>query len=695
MNNETDLNPTPTSPVSTEISDNIAVITIDYPPVNALGHAVRHGLLNAIVQLEDDTDCKVIIIQCVGRTFIAGADIKEFGSTPLEPHLPAVVNRIEACTKPVIASLFGTSLGGGLEVALSCHYRVALSSSKVGLPEVNLGLIPGAGGTQRLMRLIGVERALDMICSGKHVAVTELTDTDFFDGIFTTDSLEPLIDLQQMTLTFARQLITSNQLSINAVGKRLVEAGDFDWHKAELAIIKKARGSIAPIVAFNILKDTWDKSIIDGMAVERKEFMTLLASDQSAALRHAFAAEKKAAKINSSAEPLDVKQVGIIGGGTMGAGICTAFLSNGFSVHLIEQTEQASNAAYQRIKANFDSNVKRGRMSQDVASSCLSSLSTSSNKQNLADCDLIIEAIFEDINVKKALFAELDQICHSQTIFATNTSYLDINDIANASKYPERVIGMHFFSPANIMKLLEVVQADKSSPQAIATAMSVGKKLGKISVLVNVCFGFAGNRMYSRYGREIQQMLLEGAKVEQIDAAMTGWGMAMGPLAVQDLSGIDIGYKARNSRAFPEHDTGYFKAAAAMVENHRLGRKTKAGFYRYDDNGKAHSDPLVAELISKISTDLAIKQHEFTNKEIVNRALFALISEGLQLFNDGIVQRLSDIDVIWLHGYGFPRYRGGPMFQAQLIGPDALSKKMITYQQQFGTAIWPDVTYDT
>jgi 3-hydroxyacyl-CoA dehydrogenase len=691
MNDVTKINK---SPVSIKIIDLIGIITIDYPPVNALGQAVRQGLMEAIVALEGDNSCNVIIIQCVGRTFIAGADIKEFGSKPLEPFLPDVVNRIEACTKPVIASLFGTSLGGGLEVALSCHYRVALSSSKVGLPEVNLGLIPGAGGTQRLMRLIGVEAALDMICTGKHVAVTKLSETEFFDAIFSSDSDAPLVDLQQMTLTFARQLIASDQLSINAVGKRVVDVAEFDWQLAEQSISKKARGRIAPVVAFNIIKNTWDKSIEEGMAIERAEFMKLLASEQSAALRHAFGAEKKAAKINNDAKPLEVEKVGIIGGGTMGAGICTVFLSKGYTVHLIEQTEDARKAAYERIQANFHSNVKSGRMSQVIASGCMSCLSTSSDKNNLAHCDLIIEAIFEDIAVKKALFAELDMICSRECIFATNTSYLDINEIASASKFPERVIGMHFFSPANIMKLLEVVQADKSSPQALATAMKVGKKLGKVSVLVNVCFGFAGNRMYSRYGREIQQMLLEGAKVEQIDSAMTGWGMAMGPLAVQDLSGIDIGYKARNSRPFPEHDPGYFKAAAAMVESGRLGRKTGLGFYRYDDKGKAQTDPIVADLVTQASTDLAVEQRIFTDEEIVNRALFALISEGLQLYKDGIVQRLSDIDVIWLHGYGFPRYRGGPMFQAQLIGAQALAAQMTIYQQQFGTAIWPDVKYD-
>jgi len=682
------------SPVTFVVNDCVGVITIDYPPVNALGQAVRLGLVEAVEALETDEFCKVIIIQCVGRTFIAGADIKEFGSPPLEPFLPDVVNRIEDCTKPVIASLFGTSLGGGLEVALACHYRVALATSKVGLPEVNLGLIPGAGGTQRLMRLVGVESALDMITSGKHLVASELQDSGFFDALFSLQSDHAVTELQQLTLTFARQLIANDHLVVDAVGKRSVEASNFDWDLAKQAVKKKARGRIAPLVALDVLQRTWHKPIEQGMAVEREAFIKLLASDQSAALRHAFAAEKKAGKSPIKAKALAVKQVGIIGGGTMGAGIATAFLSKGYFVILIEQTAEAAKAAYERIHNNITNNVKRGRMTAEQASRCMSSLSTGSDKQSLVKCELIIEAIFEDMAVKKALFAELDTICPSSIIFATNTSYLDINEIATATQHPERVIGMHFFSPANIMKLLEVVQADKSSEQALATAMEVGKKLGKVSVLVNVCFGFAGNRMYSRYGREIQQMLLEGAKVEQIDAAMTSWGMAMGPLAVQDLSGIDIGYKARNSRDFPEHDPGYFKPAAAMVENGRLGRKTKAGFYRYDESGKAQVDPAVGQLIKEKSIALAIKQHNFSDEEIVTRALFALISEGLQLFNDGIVQRLSDIDVIWLHGYGFPRYRGGPMFQAQQLGSEKVQQQMLKFQQQFGMAIWPDVNYE-
>jgi len=680
------------NPVSFKIEHQIGVITINYPPVNALGYIVRQGLVTAIEQLEFDTDCKVIIIQCLGKTFIAGADISEFGSAPIEPHLPDVVNRIEACQKPVVASMFGTSLGGGLEVALACHYRVALSNSKIGLPEVNLGLIPGAGGTQRLMRLTGIGKALEMITSGTHYQVTSLEETGLFDAIFKPQSDNFPVELQELTKGFCQQLLDKEQTTIPRVGERNVNGNDFDWDVSKVNVTKKARGLFAPLVAFYVLKNTWNKNISVGMAIEREQFLKLKNSEQSAALRHVFAAEKKAPKFESRAESQEINKVGIVGGGTMGRGIGTAFLMAGFSVCITEQTESATEAAYQGIKSNLDANVKRGRMDQHLADRTLQELIITTDKNQLNNCQLIIEAVFEDIDVKIALFKELDDICDKTTIFATNTSYLDINEIAEATKYPQRVVGMHFFSPAHIMKLLEVVRAEKSSEAAITTAMQVGKRLNKVAVLVKVCFGFAGNRMYSRYGREIQQMLLEGAKVEQIDRAMTDWGMAMGPLAVQDLSGIDIGYNARKSRPFPKHDPGYFKAAATLVENGRLGRKTGAGFYCYVD-GKPQIDQEVDRLITSQARELGFQQRTFSNDEIVHRALFALISSGLQLFNEGIVQKHSDIDVIWLFGYGFPRYRGGPMFQAQLLGSEKLKTEMEKLRSQFGEEFWPEVNY--
>ena len=683
-----------TTPVTYSTQDNIGIITIDYPPVNALSQPVRQGLIDGIILFENDDFIQAIIIRCEKRTFIAGADIKEFGSAPLEPHLPDVFNRIEACTKPVIASLFGTSLGGGFEVALACHYRVALETAKVGLPEVNLGLIPGAGGTQRLPRIVGIKKSIEMITSGKHCLVKEFANADnklernLFDQVF-----EATANLDQATIDFVKNILNEKSTCINRVGDAKMIDDIQNWEDSLAQVKKSSRGKEAPNVAADILFQTRNLTISEGMQIERNEFIKLKDSEQSAALRFAFGAERLASKTEFSTPPMDVKNVGIIGGGTMGSGIATAFLSSGFKVVLIEQNDDSLSLGKERIENNFASNVKRGRMSQSQTDSFLNDLKTSTNYASLNDCDLVIEAVFENMDVKKTIFKQFDQMCKASCILATNTSYLDINEIASVVKNPSRVIGMHFFSPANIMKLLEVVQTKDSSEQALVTAMTVAKKLGKISVLVSVCFGFAGNRMYTRYGREVQQMLLEGAKVSQVDNALTGWGMAMGQLAVGDMSGIDIGYHARSSAPSPEYDKGYFKPSELMYELGRYGRKAGKGYYQYDGNGKGSNDPLVDEIIAKEAENLGFEQKEFNDDEISQRALLALISEGFQLLKDGIVKRASDIDVIWLHGYGFPRYKGGPMFQAQHMGQNKLELEFEKLRQLEGIEIWPEVDF--
>ena len=675
-----------TAPVIFSVNNDIGIISIDYPPVNALSQSVRQGLIDGVIKFENDDSIKAIIIRCKKRTFIAGADIKEFANAPLEPHLPDVVNRIEACTKPVIASLFGTSLGGGFEVALACHYRVALETTKVGLPEVNLGLIPGAGGTQRLPRMVGVKKAMEMITSGVHYSVNNFSSTDLFDCIFSSDE-----NLDESTLRFVEELVTTGKITLSKVGEKTI-VNDIDNWKQTLSLInKKSRGKEAPNIAARILQKSLGLNIAEGMALERREFLKLKESEQSAALRFAFGAERLASKTEFTATPLEVKNVGIIGGGTMGSGIATVFLSSGFNVKLVEQNEEALATGRERIEGNFESNVKRGRISQDQANSYLASLTTSIDYQSLSESDLVIEVVFENMEVKKTIFRQLDQVCKPECILATNTSYLDIDEIASVVTDPSRVIGMHFFSPANIMKLLEVVQAKKSSEQALLTAMAVAKKLKKISVMVGVCFGFAGNRMYTRYGREVQQMLLEGAKVAQIDDALTGWGMAMGQLAVSDMSGLDIGYHARSSVSAPKYDRGYFKPAELMFKLGRYGRKTSKGYYQYDENGKASNDPLVDQLISEKAEELGFIQKDFSDDEISQRAILALISEGLQLLKDGIVKRASDIDVIWLHGYGFPRHKGGPMFQAKQMGKNKLELQFEKLRQLESVEIWPEV----
>ena len=678
-----------TLPVSFQTLNNIGIINIDYPPVNALSQSVRQGLVDGIAQFEQDESIDAIIIRCEKRTFIAGADIKEFAQAPLEPHLPDLVNRIEACNKPVIASLFGTSLGGGFEIALACHFRVALESAKVGLPEVNLGLIPGAGGTQRLPRIVGITKALQMITSGKHYSVKDFSKFKLFDQIFSAND-----DLNEATIEFVENRLTNGSLKISRIGEQTMIDDVDNWQQTLDKIRKRSRGKDAPNVAAQILLDTRSQTILEGMAVERKEFIKLKESEQSEALRFAFAAERQASKTDFNDNPLPIKSVGVIGGGTMGSGIATAFLSAGFDITLIEQNEPALELGKQRIESNFSVNVKRGRMNQTQIEGYLGSLTTSVDYQSLSHCELVIEAVFENMEVKKTIFKQFDQVCKPDCILATNTSYLDIDEIASVVRDPSRVIGMHFFSPANIMKLLEVVQAKESSEQALVTAMSIAKKLNKISVLVGVCFGFAGNRMYTRYGREVQQMLLEGATVSQVDNALTNWGMAMGPLAVADMSGLDIGYHARSSQPFPEYDKGYFKPAELMYKLSRYGRKTGNGYYDYDDKGMSKSDPLVDELISKEASKLGILQREFSDNDIAERAILALISEGLQLLKDGIVKRASDIDVIWLHGYGFPRHKGGPMFQAKQMGKNKLESELKKLRTGEGDRIWPNVDVD-
>lgn len=679
-----------TSSTVTYLTDKrIGIISINYPPVNALSQSVRQGLVDGIIYFEQQKAIKAIIIRCEGKTFIAGADIKEFVSAPLEPHLPEVVNRIEACNKPVVASLFGTSLGGGFEVALACHYRVALESTKVGLPEVNLGLIPGAGGTQRLPRIVGITRALDMITSGKHYSVTNFAQNSLFDQIFLADS-----DLNKSTIEFTNCLLDGRAVQIQRVGQRKMIDDVDNWQQTLETIKKRSRGRDAPNIAARILQKTQSQTILDGMAVERKQFVKLKNSDQSAALRFVFTAERQASKTSFDAKALKISRVGIIGGGTMGSGIATAFLSAGFDVVLIEQNDDTLSLGKQRINENFASNIKASRMTLAQTDAYLNCLVTSTDYQRLNDCDLVIEAVFENMDVKKTIFKQFDEICRSDCILATNTSYLDIDEIASVVNDPSRVVGMHFFSPANIMKLLEVVQTKKSSEQSLVTAMSIAKRLGKISVLVGVCFGFAGNRMYTRYGREVQQMLLEGAKVSQIDSALTHWGMAMGPLAVADMSGLDIGYHARSSQPFPDFDKGYFKPSELMYLKDRYGKKTGAGYYRYDANGRTVADPDVDDLIASKASELNIPQSVFEDKQIVDRALYALISEGLQLLADGIVVRASDIDVIWVHGYGFPRYKGGPMFQATQIGKEKLRVEFEKLREQDGDRIWPELDFN-
>ncbi len=683
------------SPVSLAKQGDVAVISVDNPPVNALSQAVRAGLISCLLSAEQDDAIKAIVIHCHGRTFIAGADISEFGKPPLTPHLPEVLAKIDACAKPVVAALHGNVLGGGFEVALSCHYRLAVKGTKLGLPEVTLGLIPGAGGTQLLPRIAGVERALTMITSGKPALAESLVDCGVIDQLLEKSSTD---DLLTQVISYAQELIKQNKgvrpTSQLDVGKTSYALDTFVKWRTKLS--KKARGQQAPQCCIDSIENATLLPFKEGMLKERAMFVTCRDSSQSRAMRHAFFAERKAAKLptpsadNPDLPALNIDAVAIIGAGTMGGGIAMCFAKAGISVKLLEMSEENLARGIKAIRERYNQALKRGLMTETQLENCMALIQGTCDYQDLTDVDLVVEAAFETMAVKQQIFSKLDEVCKADVILASNTSYLDINEIAKATNRANKVLGMHFFSPANIMKLLEVVRADATDEQTIKTVMALGKKIGKITVAVNVCYGFVGNRMYACYGREANLLLLEGASPEQIDNAMHKWGMAMGPLAVNDMSGIDIAYKARQENPNLPDDPAYFQAANLMVEAGRLGQKTGAGFYQYDkETGRRIADEKVLAIFHEQANSLNIRQRDdITDEEIQNRLIFALINEGANILSEGIATRASDIDVIWLNGYGFPRHLGGPMCYADEVGLDKVVATIKEYQQQLGDQYW-------
>ncbi|UAA37443.1 enoyl-CoA hydratase/isomerase family protein [Paraneptunicella aestuarii] len=673
------------SPVSIEISANLAVITVDNPPVNALSQAVRQGIVDCITSANNDDNVKAIILTCSGSTFIAGADISEFGKPPLEPHLPDVLKVIYTSPKPVIAAMFGTVLGGGFETALACHYRIAKTGTKVGLPEVTLGLIPGAGGTQMLPRAAGVETALDMITSGKPRNVEQLKDTGLLADIVT----DKLLDAAKILANNVRRAGQINQ----AIPDKPVPQVDnldglLDNYRKQVA--KRARGQQAPQLAIDSIENACRLSFEEGMKKEREYFLQCRASEQSAALRHAFFAEKAAAKYRPEAKvcAYDIDSVAVIGAGTMGSGIAMCFADAGIPVVLLEASADRLEFGLTALKGKYQQMLDKKRISEAQMQKSLGLVKGSCDYQDLATVDLVVEAAFESMEVKKDIFTKLDAICKPQAILASNTSYLNIDEIAAMTNRPENVIGMHFFSPANVMKLLEVVRGEKSSESAILTAMNLGKQIRKIPVLVGMCYGFVGNRMYAAYGREANMLLIEGASPEQVDNAMVDWGMAMGPLAVNDMSGIDIAYKARKENPDLPKDPLYFRAANMMVESGRLGQKTQAGFYLYDENGKRQNDDVVLEMFTLEAHEQGITRRAIDAEEIQHRLILALVNEGAKILEEGIATQASDIDAIWLNGYGFPRHKGGPMFFAHSFGINRVVELLERFYQESGKEWW-------
>ncbi|MFY0734171.1 MULTISPECIES: 3-hydroxyacyl-CoA dehydrogenase NAD-binding domain-containing protein [Aurantimonas] len=672
----TTINPATTLDVEGEI----AVLTLDNPPVNALSHILREGVAAGLEAAAADPAVRAIVLICAGRTFIAGADIKEFGKPIAAPTLQDLQDQIEALDKPVIAALHGTALGGGLELALACHYRIASPSAKVGLPEIKLGIIPGAGGTQRLPRLVGLPRALDMILTGTPVGAASAVTLGIVDELAAGD-------LRAEALRFAKAIVAEGR----PLRRIRDEAQRLDGEDVDAALAdarerhgRKMRGFESFEKAMDAVANAARLPFDEGLAREREIFVELLGGTQSKAQRYVFGATRAVAKIADI--PADtptrkIGRVGIIGAGTMGGGIAMNFLSAGIPVTIVEQAQAALDRGTGTLAKNYAASVRRGRIRAEDAEKANALLTPSLEFDDLADCDLIIEAAFEEMEVKKEIFTRLDAIARDGAILASNTSYLDIDEIASVTKRPADVLGMHFFSPANIMKLLEVVRGGETAKDVIATAMKIGRDIGKTAVLVGVCHGFVGNRMLSARQREANKLILEGAMPWDVDRVLTDFGLPMGPFQMADLAGLDLGWNRETSRGETIRER--------LCEADRRGQKTSAGFYDYDENRKGSPSAMVEEIILEKSREEGFERRAIGDDEILERLVYPMINEGAKILEEGIAQRASDIDVVWINGYGWPVYRGGPMFTADTIGPDVILEKMREFEARFGEDFAP------
>ncbi len=661
------------SPISYQLEGSIAVIKAGNPPVNALSQAVREGLSKAIDRFEADRKAKAAVIVGEGRTFFAGADIKEFGKPIAEPGLPDVINKIETCSKPVIAAIHGTALGGGFEVALGCHYRIALDTARMGLPEVNLGILPGAGGTQRAPRLAGVEAAAELITSGRHIDAEEARELGLIDQVSTeTDAVVAGVNFADLIVGNDEEPRPTRNMNSRLEAARK-QKGLFD--ELRKAAEKKARGQLSPVVCIDAIEAAVTAKDFDaGLKQERKLFDKLMASDQREALIHAFFGERTVAKVPEllKGEPREVRKIGVIGGGTMGSGITVALLSAGYEVTMVERDHAAIAAGRARVENTLDGGVERGKISGGDRDRMLSDLYHGTIVMNaLADADLVIEAVFESMDVKKDVFGQLDKICKSGCILASNTSYLDINEIAAMTKRPEEVIGMHFFSPANIMRLLEIVVADRTAADIVATAFAVAKRANKVGIRSGVCDGFIGNRIMGKYLRVAQMLVEDGASPYEVDEAVVGFGYPMGPFAMSDLAGLDIGWATRKRKAATRPaDERYASTWIDLIcEKDRFGQKTGRGIYNYPKGArKGEPDKDTLKIIDQVRKDKGIKPKKFTAAQIIERYMAAMINEGAKVLQEKIALRPVDIDMVQLFGYGHPRWRGGPMKYADMQG---------------------------
>lgn len=663
--------------VFTDIKNDIAVITIDNPPVNALSHALRSELSNALDGINNNKKIIAAVIICAGRTFCAGADIKEFGKPPLSPTLPDLMEQMDEFEKPLIAAIHGTALGGGFELALCCHYRVMDVNAKVGLPEVALGLIPGAGGTQRLPRLIGLAQALQMITSGKPINAEKAKMLGIADKVSEYNLLEDAI-------SFAKGA------DVRRIRDLKVDGSPEEVENFQNKITRRSRGFLAPFAALEALNASMELPFEEGIVFEREKFMELVSSSHSKAQRHLFFAERAATKvegIDKTTPTRKINHVGVIGGGIMGCGIAINFLNSGMAVSLLDISNEAAAAAEEKIRNIYQSMVNKGRISEEQMQTAINQLNLITDYDDLSNSDLIIEAVFEDLNVKKEVFRKLDSIAKEGAIFATNTSFLDINEMANVTARKSDILGLHFFSPAHIMPLLEIVKTDDTSNEVIATAFQLAKNIRKTPVLSGVCYGFIANRMSSCYGREAGLLLLEGATVEQVDQAMFDFGMPMGMFTMLDMAGIDIGVMARAKLPNGSYDERAFSIHKELVEKGHKGQKTRAGFYLYEGKDKKHN-PEIDKIAKKMAHDFGISRCEKTAKEIEERCILALINEGYKILEEGIALRASDIDVVYAFAFGFPRYKGGPMYYAEHLGLKSVVDRINEFAVQYGDRWW-------
>jgi 3-hydroxyacyl-CoA dehydrogenase len=652
----------------------IAVITTDNPPVNALKHEVRAGLAEGLRQARDDADVKAVVIACAGRTFFAGADITEFGKPPQTPGLGEVIAALDEMPKPVVAALHGTAFGGGFEVALACHFRVAVPGARVGLPEVKLGLLPGAGGTQRLPRLIGPEKALKMIVSGDPIEAREALADRIVDEIVEGD-------LTAGAVAFARRVVSEGRplRRVRDREDKLVAEGFAD---AAEALTRRLRGREAPAACVEAVRNAITMPFDEGLQREGELFRKLVVGDQSKAQRYIFFAEREAARVPGIPEgtrPRPVANAAVVGAGTMGGGIAMCFANAGIPVTIVETGRDLLQKGLDRVAGNYRTTVSRGGLGADEMERRMGLIHGVTDLGAAGSADVVIEAVFEEMDLKKRVFADLDRLAKPGAVLATNTSTLDVDEIARATRRPQDVLGTHFFSPANVMRLLEIVRGAATSPDALVTAIQLGRQIGKVPVTVGVCYGFVGNRMLARRSVEAERLLLEGAPPQEVDAAVTGFGFPMGPFAMADMAGLDVGWRIRKGRG--ERN----EIEDALCEAGHFGQKTGKGYFRYEAGSRTPlPDPEVERIILDASSRAGLTCRQIPQEEIVERMIFPMINEGARILDEGIAARPGDIDAIWVYGYGWPVWRGGPMYHADQLGLARIRDRLALYAERSG-----------